>query len=124
MEILLLVLNYLLPVVAGVLAIVLPVLVKKLLDKWGIERSDRIDAMLDKYVGVGVNAAEVTARKYLQARNASMSGEDKKAKAIKVVMDELQQSGITGVAEELISARIESWLEVDGHKPGGSAPKS
>lgn len=123
MEILLLVLNYLLPVIAAILTIIAPVLVKKLLDKWGIERSERIDAMIDKYVGIGVNAAEVAGRKYLLANHGGMSSDDKKAKAIKVVMDELKQAGVTGVATDLVSSRIESWLEDKGHKPGGATPE-
>lgn len=123
MEILLTILTSLLPVLASILTVLGVALAKKLLDKWGIERSERVDAMIDKYVGIGVNTAEVAGRKYLEATNASLAGSEKKNKAIKVVLDELNQSGITGVAEELISARIESWLETKGHTPGKATPK-
>lgn len=125
MDMLLVVLDYLLPVIAGIVAILLAAGSKKLLDKWGVERSEKVDAMIDDYVSKGVDYAEVVARKYLSENKAEMSGENKRAKAVKVVMDELQQSGITGVAEDLVVARIESWLEVNGHEPGiPSAPKS
>ena len=118
MEILLVVLNHLLPVIAGVLSILVMAGLKKLMDKWGIERSDRIDTMIDTYVGKGVDVAEVAARKYMEANGAALTSNTKRAKAINVVMQELKQSGITGVAEDLIVARIESWLEVKGHNPG------
>lgn len=125
MEVLLVVLNYLLPVIAGILAILLAAGSKKLMDKWGIERSEKIDKMMDTYIGKGVDYAEIAARKYLDTRGAALSGEDKKAKAVKVVMDELAQSGVTGVAEELVIARIESWLEQTGKEPGiKSSPES
>lgn len=125
MEILLVVLKYLLPVIAGILAILLAAGSKKLMDKFGIERSEKIDAMLDTYVGKGVDYAEVMARKYLSENGDVMTGGSKKTKAVSVVMEELKQSGITGVAEALVVARIESWLEVEGHQPGiPSTPKS
>ena len=118
MEIFLLVLNWLLPAIGGLLAILGVVAAKKLLDWLGVKRSEQVDAMIDKYVRVGVNAATVAATKYAQATNSKMAGGTKKAKAVKVVLDELNQSGITGVAEELISNRIESWLLLSGHEPG------
>lgn len=117
-EILLTIAPYTLPVVLGILTVLLIAGAKKLLDKWGIERSDKIDEMIDKYVNYGIDFAEVAATKYLQAQGEKMNGNDKKAKAIGVVLEELKQSGVTGVAEDLISARIESWLKVDGHNPG------
>ena len=123
MEILLLVLNYLMPVIASILAILGAAAAKKLLDKWGVERSEKIDKMIDDYVGKGINVAEVTARKYLELNSSKMASGSKKAKAIKVVMDELSQAGITGVAEDLISARVESWLEVKGANPGTPTPE-
>lgn len=125
MEILLVLGQYLLPVLAGILVLLGIAGIKKLLDKWGVQRSEAIDDMIDNYVRKGVNFAEVMARKYLAANNAKMSGESKQAKAVKVVMDELEQSGVKGVAEDLVIARIESWLEDSGKEPGiPSAPES
>jgi len=125
MEILLLIVSNLMPVIAGVLTILIAIGSKKLMDKWGVERSEKIDGMIDTYVKKGVDYAEVIARKYIAENSVPMTGPSKKAKAIKVVMDELKQSGIAGVAEELVVARIESWLEVKGHKPGTpSVPES
>lgn len=118
MEVLLVILNHLLPVIAGVLALLLAAGAKKLMDKWGVERSAQVDAMIDDYVGKGVDYAEVLARKYLKDNGSAMASSSKKAKAVNVVMGELKQSGITNVAEDLVVARIESWLEVNGHEPG------
>lgn len=125
MDVLLVMLDNLMPVIAGILAILLAAGAKKLMDKWGVERSAKVDAMIDDYVRKGVDYAEVIARKYMAENASSLSGSSKKAKAVKVVMDELKQAGITNVAEELVVARIESWLEVSGKEPGiPSSPKS
>lgn len=117
-DILVIIAPYLLPVALGILAILLIAGVKKLLDKWGIERSDKIDDMIDKYVNYGIDFAEVAATKYLADAGEKLPSDDKKNKAIGVVMEELKQAGITDVAEDLVSARIESWLLGTGHKPG------
>ena len=74
--------------------------------------------MIDRYVRMGVNAAEVLGTKYLAAQGHKITSGSKKAKAVKTVLSELEQSGIKGIAEELISDRIEHWLEVNGKKPG------
>lgn len=113
MEILALLGQYLLPVIAAVLTIVLTALAKKYITKLGIERSEKVDDMIDKYVGIGIGAADRAAKTYLAANNAKLPSSNKKATAIKVVLEELNQSGITDVGRELISARIESWLEDD-----------
>ena len=118
MEILLIAAPYLLPVLVTIMTILLVAGSKKLLDKWGIERSDKVDSMIDKYVSYGVDFANVAATKYLSSQGEKLSGRSKKAKAVNVVLEELKQSGVTGVAEELISARIESWLVTDGQNPG------
>jgi hypothetical protein len=118
MEIALVVLQYLLPVILGVLALLATVGVKKLLDKWGVERSERVDAMIDDYVKKGIGFAESWANHFMAENGAKASGTDKRAKAIGVVLGELKQSGITDVAEDLIVARIESMLVEKGDKPG------
>jgi len=118
MEIAIVVLQYLLPVILGVLALFATVGVKKLLEKWGVERSAKVDAMIDDYTKKGVNFAQSWANHYFAANAAKPASEDKKAKAIAVVLAELKQSGITDVAEDLIVARIESFLVEKGDNPG------
>ena len=115
MEVLLPVLEFLLPILATVLTVVGAALAKRWLDKAGVERSAQIDAMIDDYVEKGVLSAERAASNFLGTK---MAGESKKAHAVKVVLGELEQSGLKGVAQELISARIEAFLE--GKEPGKS----
>ena len=118
MEILIIAGQWALPLLAAALVILCIAGVKKLLDKWGVDRSDKVDDMIDRYVRMGINAAQVLGTKYLEQQGMKMSSGSKTAKAVKTVLTELDQSGIKGVAEELISDRIEHWLELDGHKPG------
>lgn len=119
MEYLAPVLDFLLPILATVITLLLAALAKKYIGKLGIERSDKVDAMIDKYVGLGVDAAEKAADNYLAANGTKLSSGTKKANAINTVFLELEQSGIKGVAEELISARIEALL--NSKEPGKSS---
>ena len=111
-------LKFSLPVFSAVLVIVLSALAKKAVDKMGLERSERIDNMIDKYVGMGVNAAERVANKRVTGKD--LDGRDKLAMATSTVLAELEQSGLKGVGEELIKARIENYLEIS--KPSVAAP--
>jgi hypothetical protein len=102
------VLGAIMPILAGVITLALTALVKKGVDKLGISRSQEIDTMIDKYVGIGINYAQKAASNKLDGR--SHDGKSKMTIAVKTVLDELNQSGITGVAEDLIVARIENAL--------------
>ena len=104
-------LKFLLPIVSSVLILVLSALGKKHVEKLGIERSERVDAMIDKYVEIGVNAAQRVATKKVDGR--TLDRKDKMALATKTVLEELEQSCLKGVGETLIKARIESFLEVN-----------
>lgn len=103
-------LQFILPVVSSVLVVVLTALAKKWLDKLGVERSVKIDDMIDRYVDIGVKYAERVAVKKLDGHD-SMTGVDKRNLAITTVLAELEQSGIKGVTEQLIKARIEKLLQ-------------
>ena len=117
MEYLLPILDWVLPVAGAVLTILIAALAKKHIGKLGVERSAAVDDMIDRYVSMGVDAAEGAAKAAIKAKEGKLPGSSKKANAIKVVLGELEQSGIKGVAEELIAARIEALLE---GKPGKS----
>jgi 16S rRNA U1498 N3-methylase RsmE len=107
------VLTFLLPILGTVLTVILTALAKKWIDKLGIERSGKIDDMIDKYVEMGVEAAERIAINAAKASGAGGTGDgsDKKAHAVKTVLAELEQSGIKDVAEQLVVNRIEAYLE-------------
>lgn len=120
MEILTTVGEWILPVLGTVLGILLMALIKKGLDKLGIDRSEKLDQRLDDYVGKGVAVAERWARNYLSNNGEKVGSMSKKDKAINVVLRELEQAGVRDVGEQLIADRIEAWLEVNDPK----APES
>lgn len=124
MDILLIILTHLWPILAGVVTILLAAGSKKLLDKWGLERTAQLDTMIDNYAEKAVAYAEVMGRHYLKASGKPFNGSSKKAQAVSLVMKELEKAGVTNVAEEVVSARIESWLEVKGYNPGVPSPES
>ena len=111
MDVLLPVLDWVLPVVGAILTIALVALAKKHVGKLGIERSAAVDDMIDRYVAMGVKAAERAGSAAIATQTGKLPGSSKKAVAVKVVLDELDQSGVKGVAEQLIAARIEAFLE-------------
>lgn len=102
------VLESLLPVLGTIITVALVGLIKKGIDKLGVNRSEQIDTMIDKYVGIGVDYAERAATKKLGGRE--LKSGDKLSLAVKTVMGELDQSGVKGVAEDLIVGRIEALL--------------
>jgi len=104
-----------LPVLATIVVTALVALIKKGIDKLGVTRSQEIDDMLDKYVGIGIGYAERWASSKLSG-DGKPSGEAKLAVAVKTVIGELDQSGITGVLETLIVGRIEAALDGDSKK--------
>lgn len=104
------ILEGILPLLATVITVALAALVKKGIDKLGVKRSQDVDDMIDKYVGIGIGYAKQYAANKLKAGGSALRGGDKLGIAVKTVMGELDQSGITGVAESLIVARIESAL--------------
>jgi len=111
MEIFLMVLNWALPILGSVLTVILTILAKRWIEKLGLERSEKIDNMIDVYVEKGVLAAERAAGQYMTLNGHRMSGASKRANAIRVVLGELEQSGLKKVGRELITARIEAYLE-------------
>lgn len=107
----------LMPVLATIVTVAITALLKKGIDRLGVTRSQDVDFMIDKYVGIGIGYAEKFALNRLGGDGKSLvkSG-DKMSLAVKAVMNELDQSGITGVTEALIVARIESALGVESKK--------
>ncbi len=110
-DVALVLLQFILPVVSSVLVVVLTALAKKWLDKLGVERSVKIDDMIDRYVDIGVKYAERVAQKKLDGRAEALTGPEKRSLAVNTVLAELEQSGIKGVTEQLIKARIEKMLQ-------------
>lgn len=101
-------LKFLLPVFSSILVVVLTALVKRWVDKMGLDRSERIDSFIDKYVKIAVDSAEKISSSKL---TAEIKGNDKLRLAVSTVLEELEQSGLKGVGEDLIKARIEAYLQ-------------
>lgn len=99
---------FLLPVIGFLITALGTFAVKKLLDWLGVQRSEKIDNMIDKYVTIGVESAQRFADKKLDGR--TLDGKDKLTMAIGTVLRELDQSGIRDVGEQLIRHRIEGYL--------------
>lgn len=105
------ILQFVLPILATVLTSLAIWALKKLLVKLGLEENAKIDAMIDRYVHVGVNYAEKAAQKAIASKMA-MSSSDKMNLAVTTVLRELEESGIKDVGQELIKARIEAYLNL------------
>ena len=104
--------SFIVPLLATVITIAISALLKKGVDRLGVKRSQEVDDMIDKYVGIGVSYAKQAAEKKLEGRE--LTSGDKLGLATKTVLGELKQSGVKGVAEDLIVARIEAMLNLEG----------
>lgn len=121
MDVLLPILDFVLPVGIAILTIVAVALAKKYIGKLGIERSEKTDAMLEKYVPMAVSFVERAAKTAIAAGQEKIPSESKKSMAVKAVLAELKQSGIKDVGEDLIAARVEAWLEDHDPKLPGTS---
>ena len=96
-------------ILAPVLSILLIALVKKALDKMGLERSAALNSLVEKHVADAVEYVERYANVLVDQKISSSS---KASMATKTVMDELKKAGVTNVAEDFIRRRIEAYLEI------------
>jgi hypothetical protein len=103
------ILKFVLAICGPVLTILLTMLVKKLLDKAGLERTAALNDLIDKHVATAVEYVERFANKLAPE---PMSGQSKAGLAVATVLGELEKAGIKDVASEFIQKRIEAYLEV------------
>ena len=82
----------------------------KLAKKLGMEKNAAMDEMLRSYVKEAINWADAWAKKQ---SGKEPSGEDKKAEAIRYLLDLLSKSALPKIAEERLSALIEAQLAYD-----------
>jgi hypothetical protein len=115
MEIVLSILGWLAPVLATVLTLVLTALVKKWLDKLGVEKTAKTDELVTSLVGNAVSAAERYAVLKI-GEGTPVAGSDKKTQAVKIVLDQLESAGIKDVAAKVVEDRIEAWLHINDPK--------
>jgi hypothetical protein len=100
------ILKGLIAIVAPILSILLVALLRKALQKAGIEENKALDELVEKHVKTAVNYVE----KVAVTKLGDVKGEGKAALAVKTVMDELNKAGITKVGEEYVRHKIESYL--------------
>lgn len=101
--------TWMLPIIGAVVSALLIWGGRKLLKKFNVD-NQQLDEMLTKYVKIGVDYAERFAENKLAAQGEKVPSTDKLSLATKTVLAELDKAGITKVGEQLIQARIESWL--------------
>ena len=116
MEIVVMILTWLSPVIVAVLTIVATALAKKALDKMGVERTAKTDELVTSLVGNAVLATQRIAELKLREQGLKLAGTDKKAEAVKIVLDQLEAAGIKDVARKVIENRIEAVLQRDDPK--------
>lgn len=105
-----------LEILKAVLAIVVPIvtlllvaLMRKALQKAGVETTKATDELVEKYTKTGV---EYVNRIAAQAIDKKLTGSEKSTLAISTIMGELKKAGITNVAEDFVKLKIESYLEL------------
>lgn len=116
MEIVVMILTWLSPVIVAVLTIVATALAKKALDKMGVERTAKTDELVTSLVGTAVATTERVAMLKLREQGLKLAGSDKKAEAVKIVLDQLEAAGIKDVARKVIENRIEAVLQINDPK--------
>lgn len=82
----------------------------KLASKLGIEKNGAMDAMLRKYVKEAINWVDAWAE---SISNKEVTGEDKKAAAMRYLIKLIEDSPLPRIAEERLSAMIEAQLKYD-----------
>jgi hypothetical protein len=122
MEIVVMILTWLSPVIIAVLTILATALAKKLLDKLGVERTAKTDELVTNLVGNAVSTVERVAMLKLKEHGLKLAGSDKKAEAVKIVLDQLQAAGIRDVARKVVENRIEAFLHINDPKVSPASP--
>lgn len=75
--------------------------------KFGVDKEDAINKMLQKFVEEGIHWADAWAKK----QSEKPTGDAKKAEAVRYILDLVKGSSIPGLAEDKLKERIEAILE-------------
>ena len=105
-----------LAVVFAILAAVLPLLVRKLIQvlekKWDFEINDAIENQLDRYIHMGVAYAEEASHKALRAGQPPKSGDEKRILAVEFVTEQMERANVKTLAAESIEKLVEGALNL------------
>lgn len=96
-------------VVAPLLTILIVALMRKALQKAGVETNLATDALIEKHTKTVVEYVNRIAE---QAIDKKLTGPEKSSLAVSTIMAELKKAGITNVAEDYVKLKIESYLEL------------
>jgi len=102
----------------GIVVLVIPFLIKKLVQvierKWKVDIDNKVVENINDYVEKAILYAERWARNELKA-GRKPKGEDKLAVALKFIFDALEESGIERKGRDYLVGLIEAQLEkIDG----------
>jgi len=110
------------PLVTMILGVLGTWMVRKLGKKWDVEKQQAAITLTNNMVAAGVSFAEEQARKALRSDKVKTEGADKMQAAVDFVMQQLDSSGLPGIAEAELEDLIESRLHQERSKPDGIIP--
>lgn len=110
------------PLVTMILGVLGTWVVRKLGKKWDVEKQGAAIKLTNNMVAAGVSFAEEQARKALRTDKVKTEGADKMQSAVDFVMQQLDSSGLPGIAETELKDLIESRLHQERSKPDGIVP--
>lgn len=110
------------PLLTAVLGVLSTTAVRKLTRKWDAEKQESAIRLTENLVVAGVAFAEEQARKALRVHNIKTSSAEKLQRAVDFVHEQLDQSGLPGVARAELMNMIESKLQQERSRPDGVVP--
>ena len=106
-------LEWALGILAPILTIVIIALAWKLLGKFGIQKNEAMEMMVNRYASQAIAFAAQKAKQHLKDKNEKMSSEDKYACAAKKLTEYLDSSGVSAKFKLKVEDYIESQLGYD-----------
>jgi len=110
------------PIVTMILGVLGTWLVRKLTKKWDAEKQEAVVRLTENMITAGVSFAEEQARKALRTGGARTISADKLQDALDFIQDQLDSSGLPGVAKDELEKLIEARLQQERSKPDGIVP--
>lgn len=110
------------PLLTAVLGVLSTWAVRKLTRKWDVEKQESAIRLTEGLVVAGVAYAEEQARKVLRAGRTKTESAQKLQNAVDFVQQQLDQSGLPGVARTELVTMIEAKLQQERSRPDGAVP--
>jgi len=110
------------PLVTGILGVLGTWLVRKLTKKWDTEKQEATVRLTQNMIQAGVAFAEEQARKALKTDRVKTESADKMQSAVDFIQQQLDASGLPGIAEAELTKLIEARLQQERARPDGAVP--